>query len=390
MLQQASEGRGVSLVAAYDRETYIAETGRVLVTPCRPRLGSEAEHDQQPYPLPAPPDRQSDAKHLTVLRGGRIPWRAPLPALAGNRSHPERSSRAVVSLGFTLPTGVNMPKSLRERFFAYVSPEPNSGCWLWDGYCTPTSRPQIHVSGRKRPATHIALELHDRPPPSADLDACHTCDRWFCVNPDHLFWGTHLENMQDALRKGRVRPPPITQIGVDHYLTRLTEADVIAIANSPTPRSDLCEHYQLSLSAVDAIRRGQNWRHLTGFDPAVGRGHPRGEQRRQAKLTTAQVLAITRSIAPESELAAEFGVNHQTINKIRLGLRWSHLTGIQPFNPGCAVGAKHKAAKLTDTLVRLIRAAEGSHEAIAAQFGVARQTVSKVRGRKSWKHVADA
>jgi HNH endonuclease len=32
---------------------------------------------------------------------------------------------------------------------------------------------------------------------------CHTCDHKPCVRPDHLFLGTHSDNMQDAIRKGR-------------------------------------------------------------------------------------------------------------------------------------------------------------------------------------------
>lgn len=48
-----------------------------------------------------------------------------------------------------------------------------------------------------------------------------------------------------------------------------------------------------------------------------------------------------------------------------------------------------KPKKLTEPQVREIRAAEGSHAAIAKRYGVCPQTVSDIKHRKLWKHVKD-
>ncbi len=37
--------------------------------------------------------------------------------------------------------------------------------------------------------------------------ACHSCDVRACINPDHLFLGTHADNMADMISKGRKRTP---------------------------------------------------------------------------------------------------------------------------------------------------------------------------------------
>lgn len=91
--------------------------------------------------------------------------------------------------------------TIRERFFAKVSPEPNSGCWLWDGAIHPKGYGQIRANGRTSRATHISLELAGRPRPQAGLYACHSCDVPSCVNPDHLYWGTAKQNQADRLAR---------------------------------------------------------------------------------------------------------------------------------------------------------------------------------------------
>jgi hypothetical protein len=90
------------------------------------------------------------------------------------------------------------------RFWQYVSPEPNSGCWLWLGSVHRFGYGQLRVDGKLRQATHLALEIAGKPRPAGAF-ALHSCDNPYCCNPDHLSWGTQSENMQGAARRGRVR-----------------------------------------------------------------------------------------------------------------------------------------------------------------------------------------
>lgn len=97
----------------------------------------------------------------------------------------------------------SLRRPLPDRFFSKVSPEPNSGCWLWLGSAHRLGYGQLRVEGRAVLATHVSLELARRPRPFPEACARHKCDNPNCVNPDHLEWGTLKDNSHDAAVRGR-------------------------------------------------------------------------------------------------------------------------------------------------------------------------------------------
>lgn len=90
------------------------------------------------------------------------------------------------------------------RFQSHVYPEPNTGCWLHDGAPDHAGYPRAAVGGGKVDnASRISWRLYRGDIPTGQF-VCHHCDTPSCVNPDHLFLGTHTDNMRDAARKGRL------------------------------------------------------------------------------------------------------------------------------------------------------------------------------------------
>jgi hypothetical protein len=75
-----------------------------------------------------------------------------------------------------------------------------TGCWEWPraGYSKITIAHNTKVFVH-RLAAHLWLGMSL----DSDLDVCHTCDNPPCFNPEHLFTGTHLDNMKDAADKGK-------------------------------------------------------------------------------------------------------------------------------------------------------------------------------------------
>ena len=101
--------------------------------------------------------------------------------------------------------------NLQDRFLKKIIPEPNSGCWLWDG-ASSGGYGRIGIGSRSDGtrksvlATKVSFELHKGTLPNG-LQVLHICDTPSCVNPDHLYAGTRSQNMQDAWDRGR--QPPI-------------------------------------------------------------------------------------------------------------------------------------------------------------------------------------
>lgn len=94
-------------------------------------------------------------------------------------------------------------RSVLERFMDKVSPEPNTGCWLWLGARGSNGYGTFKIGGVQTTAHRASLILHGVSVPPKQM-ACHRCDNPPCVNPDHLFAASQSENMMDARRKGRI------------------------------------------------------------------------------------------------------------------------------------------------------------------------------------------
>ena len=145
--------------------------------------------------------------------------------------------------------------TLNERFDAKWMPEPNSGCWLWiagmqGAYGWFWNRsPEL--------AHRVAWTFHRGDIPEGS-HVLHRCDTPLCVNPDHLFLGTQVDNNRDREAKGRGRPLR----GEKHGMAKLTEAQVREIRRSDETNPVLARRLGLSREHTWRVRRGANWKYL--------------------------------------------------------------------------------------------------------------------------------
>lgn len=89
----------------------------------------------------------------------------------------------------------------RNRFWIKVRRSRGKGCWLWGAGCFASGYGAFAWNGKTWRAHRLMWELTNGPIP-AGMHVLHTCDTPACVRPDHLFLGTHGDNMRDRWRKG--------------------------------------------------------------------------------------------------------------------------------------------------------------------------------------------
>lgn len=154
--------------------------------------------------------------------------------------------------------------SLSERFHAKFIPEPNTGCWLWMGSITGRDERGMLTIGKslggKNIYAHRVSWMLFRGEIPQGISVLHTCDVPSCVNPEHLFLGTQLDNMRDCAMKGRIVPN--SQKGQECSWTKLTDHAVAEIKSVRLTRKEYAVKFGISYHNVGRIQRGERWQHI--------------------------------------------------------------------------------------------------------------------------------
>ena len=83
-------------------------------------------------------------------------------------------------------------------------PGGHTACIEWTGCILRNGYGQLEIKGKKWLAHRWAWTQAHGPIPEG-LCVCHTCDVRHCINPEHLFLGTHADNAHDRDAKGRYK-----------------------------------------------------------------------------------------------------------------------------------------------------------------------------------------
>lgn len=151
-----------------------------------------------------------------------------------------------------------------DRFMRYVRVDPETGAWNWTGGSTSSGYGGFWFREKTIGAHIVSYAIHKGSIPNGYL-VCHKYEDLgrHNVNPDHLFLGTHRDNMRDAAQKGR------TLVGVKNHASKLSHDDVIAIAKASDCYRTLSEQFGVSETIISKIKRGVLWTHISGIEPTT-------------------------------------------------------------------------------------------------------------------------
>ena len=154
----------------------------------------------------------------------------------------------------------------RRRFWSKVTILEADECWLWMASKDGRGYGQFSHNGNMYRSHRIAFSLWFGEI-SDGMCVCHKCDNPLCVNPHHLFLGTHADNMRDMGDKGRSHFA--RTLGEESFNHKLTATEVIAIRKSSGSTRAIGKQYGVSSSTVSDIRLGLTWKHITDI-PSEG------------------------------------------------------------------------------------------------------------------------
>lgn len=165
------------------------------------------------------------------------------------------------------------------RFRAGYQEGAPGDCWDWQRSVGGPGYGQIRIRGATVTTHRLAYRLAHGPIPAGFL-VCHRCDNKRCVNPAHLFLGTHRDNSRDMISKSRhwLQKNPGAVCGPNNPAARLSPDEVLVIRKAATAGArvrDLARKFGVTDTTVRGILCGRIWKCVAlddapAHDPETG------------------------------------------------------------------------------------------------------------------------
>lgn len=163
---------------------------------------------------------------------------------------PDRTQHAIEMKAFKLK--LSFYGSIEYRFWKYVDKKSNNECWNWTASYFVNGYGQIRVNKKKILSHRFSWEIHFGEIPK-DLCVLHKCDNRKCVNPSHLFLGTHADNVKDRDNKNRQYSK----------LTNYQVKEIKQLCNKGNCyQKEIAKVFNVSRQTIGMIKNNKIWRHI--------------------------------------------------------------------------------------------------------------------------------
>ncbi|CAB4128378.1 hypothetical protein UFOVP106_53 [uncultured Caudovirales phage] len=159
------------------------------------------------------------------------------------------------------------PANTPEVLWSKVDKKAENECWNWKGYKNDGGYGRTWINDYGYYAHRVIFDLVY--PNTITLSApkdtdesgflLHTCDNPSCCNPNHLFIGTHTENMADKVAKNRQTKFP-TDKGPRCKLSMAQAREIRQLRKNGISARELSQRYELSLASIKTLLRGNSYK----------------------------------------------------------------------------------------------------------------------------------
>ncbi|WP_221885021.1 HNH endonuclease signature motif containing protein [Variovorax sp. DXTD-1] len=144
--------------------------------------------------------------------------------------------------------------TVEQRVAHYSKVDPNTGCVEWQG--AKSHGYGVLGCGDKLVLAHrLSYSLRHGPVP-ADLVVRHRCDNPACVNVEHLEIGTHKDNADDKVERGR------SLKGEHCPSAKLIAEQVASIRRDTRTHRAIAAVYGVTHRCIGNIKSRATWAHI--------------------------------------------------------------------------------------------------------------------------------
>ncbi len=146
------------------------------------------------------------------------------------------------------------------RFWSKINKTSDAkGCWNWVGYKKSSGHGQIRINKKTIYVHRLSYELHFGPI-EKNILVLHKpepiCHNSCCINPEHLYTGTHTDNQNDRTTDGT------SNRGERCGSNKLTTDKVFYIRENKYTYDEYAKMFNVSISTIYDIVNNRTWKHI--------------------------------------------------------------------------------------------------------------------------------